>query len=59
MNIKSKVLKLHSKNIEKIEIAGKIQIENRYDLAIIYVPSVAKRCKKIGKNINKVYEYTN
>lgn len=56
---KNKILKAHKKNRGKIEVALKMPIRNREDLAISYTPGVAEVSKVISKNKNKALEYTN
>lgn len=42
----------------KLEIKCKKPILNREDLSIVYTPGVAKVCKEIHQNPEKVYEFT-
>lgn len=51
-------LKAHKESNGKLQIAGKMPINNKYDLAIAYTPGVAEPCKEIAKDKSKAYEYT-
>ncbi|MFW5436118.1 NAD(P)-dependent malic enzyme [Paenibacillus apiarius] len=58
MSIKEVALKAHKESNGKLQIAGKMPINNKYDLAIAYTPGVAEPCKEIAKDKSKAYEYT-
>ena len=58
MNYFEESLKLHEKNIGKIEIKSKVEITTREDLSLAYTPGVAEPCKKIHENEENVYKYT-
>lgn len=51
-------LELHEKNQGKIEVKGKVKVENRDDLSMAYTPGVAEPCRKIKENPDDVYKYT-
>lgn len=51
-------LKAHKESNGKLQIAGKMPINNKNDLAIAYTPGVAEPCKEIAKDKSKAYEYT-
>lgn len=51
-------LKAHKESNGKLQIAGKMPINNKHDLAIAYTPGVAEPCKEIAKDKSKAYEYT-
>lgn len=48
----------HRKNRGKLEIVGKLPIENKNDLSIAYTPGVAAPSLEIAKDINQAYELT-
>lgn len=52
-------LRLHPFYRGKIEIIPKCRIRDFNDFAIWYTPGVASPCKKIHRDIDKVYEMTN
>ena len=58
MNFKEEALILHRENRGKIQVVGKTEIRDMHDLTLVYTPGVAEPCKKIHKDISKVYEYT-
>ncbi|MBP2651642.1 MAG: maeB [Firmicutes bacterium] len=58
MNYFEESLKLHEKNMGKIEIKSKVEIATREDLSLAYTPGVAEPCRKIHENEENVYKYT-
>ncbi|WP_052220446.1 NAD(P)-dependent malic enzyme [Clostridium homopropionicum] len=58
MNYFEESLKLHEKNVGKIEIKSKVEITTREDLSLAYTPGVAEPCRKIHENQENVYKYT-
>ena len=58
MNYFEESLKLHEKNIGKIQVISKVHVETRDDLSLAYTPGVAEPCKKIYENEENVYKYT-
>lgn len=52
-------LQLHPFYRGKIEIVPKCVVRNLNDFAIWYTPGVAEPCKRIHKNKEEVYNYTN
>ncbi|BCN29292.1 NAD(P)-dependent malic enzyme [Anaeromicropila herbilytica] len=58
MNYYEESLKLHEKNIGKIEVVSKFEIRSREDLSLAYTPGVAEPCRKIHENEENVYKYT-
>ena len=58
MNYFEESLKLHEKNIGKIEVVPKMKVETRDDLCLAYTPGVAEPCRKIHENEENVYKYT-
>jgi malate dehydrogenase (oxaloacetate-decarboxylating) len=58
MNYFEESLKLHEKNVGKIEVTSKIKITTREDLSLAYTPGVAEPCRKIHENEENVYKYT-
>ncbi|MDS0525529.1 NAD-dependent malic enzyme [Clostridium sp. SHJSY1] len=58
MNYFEESLKLHEKNIGKLEIVSKVKVETKDDLSLAYTPGVAEPCRKIHENEENVYKYT-
>lgn len=58
MNYFEESLKLHKKNIGKIEIKSKVEATTRDDLCLAYTPGVAEPCRKIHENEEDIYQYT-
>lgn len=58
MNLREEAIKLHLDNNGKIEIATKVPISTRHDLALAYTPGVAEPCKDIKENKDLSFEYT-
>ena len=58
MNYFEESLKLHEKNIGKIEVVSKVALETREDLSLAYTPGVAEPCRKIHEDEENVYKYT-
>lgn len=58
MNYFEESLKLHEKNVGKIEVVSKVKVETREDLSLAYTPGVAEPCRKIHENEENVYKYT-
>jgi len=58
MNYFEESLKLHEKYSGKLEVASKIKIETKDDLALAYTPGVAEPCRKIFEDEENVYKYT-
>lgn len=58
MNYFEESLKLHEKNIGKLEIKSKLEVATREDLSLAYTPGVAEPCRKIHENEENVYKYT-
>jgi malate dehydrogenase (oxaloacetate-decarboxylating) len=58
MNYYEESLKLHEKNVGKIEVISKVKIESREDLSLAYTPGVAEPCRRIHDNEEDVYKYT-
>ncbi|HUC38796.1 MAG TPA: NADP-dependent malic enzyme [Candidatus Acidoferrum sp.] len=57
--IGEEALALHKKYKGKIEIIGKVALNDSKDLSIYYTPGVADVSSAIGKNTELSYEYTN
>lgn len=51
-------LELHKAHGGKIEIAGKVAVNDYDDLATAYTPGVAAPCRKIAENPDSAWEYT-
>lgn len=58
MSIKEEALKAHRECAGKLQITGKMPLNNKHDLALAYTPGVAEPCKEIAKDKSKAYEYT-
>ncbi len=58
MDLREETLKLHRENKGKIEVIGKVKVENSHDLSLAYTPGVAEPCKDICKDPDLAYEYT-
>jgi malate dehydrogenase (oxaloacetate-decarboxylating) len=58
MSLRDDALKLHKDNQGKLEVASKVQVRNRQDLALVYTPGVAEPCKEIKLNKDLSFEYT-
>lgn len=58
MDYKTESLKLHKELRGKIEIASRVNVSNKDELAIAYTPGVAEPCLEIQKNIDLSYVYT-
>jgi malate dehydrogenase (oxaloacetate-decarboxylating) len=51
-------LKLHRMHRGKLEVASKVPLKTRDDLATAYTPGVAQPCIEIHKNPEEAYQYT-
>ncbi|MEC0138916.1 malic enzyme-like NAD(P)-binding protein [Paenibacillus macerans] len=58
MSIKEEALQAHRESNGKLQIAAKMPLNNKHDLALAYTPGVAEPCKEIAKDKEKAYEYT-
>ncbi|MED4955038.1 malic enzyme-like NAD(P)-binding protein [Paenibacillus sp. FSL R5-0527] len=58
MSIKEEALQAHRVSNGKLQIAAKMPLNNKHDLALAYTPGVAEPCKEIAKDKEKAYEYT-
>ncbi|WP_025692169.1 NAD(P)-dependent malic enzyme [Paenibacillus zanthoxyli] len=58
MSIREEALQAHRISNGKLQIAAKIPLNNKHDLALAYTPGVAEPCKEIAKDKEKAYEYT-
>lgn len=58
MDLKERSLELHRRAKGKLEIRGKVPLNDREDLALAYTPGVAEACLEIAGNPDLVYEYT-
>ena len=52
-------LQAHKKHKGKIEISGKVVLQDTHDLSMYYTPGVAAVSSAIGKDTKLSYEYTN
>ena len=51
-------LRIHSNKKGKIQIISKIDLDDKDDLSIAYVPGVEAPCKKIMEDKSNVFRYT-
>lgn len=58
MNYFEESLKLHEKNVGKVNVVSKVKVQTRDDLSLVYTPGVAEPCRKIYENEENVYKYT-
>ena len=58
MDVKKESLRLHKEKMGEIEVVGKVHVDNKEDLSIIYTPGVAAPCLEIAKDKDKAYDYT-
>jgi malate dehydrogenase (oxaloacetate-decarboxylating) len=58
MSVKEESLRMHKEHKGMLEVVGKVKLENKHDLSIVYTPGVAEPCLEIAKDKNKVYDYT-
>ena len=59
MNYNELALKLHEEKQGKIEVVSKVPVNTKEDLSLAYTPGVAEPCRKIAKDKEEVYRYTN
>ncbi|MBC8536617.1 NAD(P)-dependent malic enzyme [Feifania hominis] len=58
MDKKEQAIRAHLEWAGKIEIAPRVKVETREDLAVAYTPGVAEPCLKIKEDKNLSYAYT-
>ena len=58
MDIYTESLKMHKKNVGKIDVVSTVKVENEHDLALAYTPGVAQPCREIAKNPDMLNTYT-
>lgn len=58
MDYRQLALELHKEKRGKLSVASKVNVENTFDLSLVYSPGVAEPCKEITKNRVEVYDYT-
>lgn len=58
MNVNEESLKMHKDNKGKLEVVGKVHVNNRHDLSVTYTPGVAQPCLEIAKDYDTIYDYT-
>jgi malate dehydrogenase (oxaloacetate-decarboxylating) len=58
MDYNKMALELHKKHQGKISVESKVEVKTKEDLSLAYTPGVAEPCRKIAKDVNKVYDYT-
>lgn len=59
MNYDQKALRLHEQFHGKIEMRGKMQVQSKEELSLVYTPGVAAPCRAIFENTENIYRYTN
>ncbi|WP_117149107.1 MULTISPECIES: NADP-dependent malic enzyme [Paraliobacillus] len=57
-NLREEAIKLHRKNLGKLEITSKVNIDNESDLSLVYTPGVGDVCKAIIDRPEEVDELT-
>ncbi|MBE3586912.1 NAD(P)-dependent malic enzyme [Desulfofundulus thermocisternus] len=58
MTLNEEAVEMHRKFHGKIEVGGKVSIDNEHDLSLAYTPGVAEPCRQIYAQKDLVYEYT-
>ena len=58
-NLYEEALALHEKYHGKLKVKSKVPCADAHDLSIAYTPGVAEPCRKIAKDPEKSYVYTN
>lgn len=58
MNVNEESLKMHEEYRGKLEVVGKVHVNDKHDLSVAYTPGVAQPCLEIAKDMNKIYDYT-
>ncbi|MCL1975965.1 MAG: NADP-dependent malic enzyme [Firmicutes bacterium] len=58
MSLRDDALSLHREFKGKLEIMGKVPVNDIRSLSLAYTPGVAEPCKEIALDEEKVYEYT-
>ncbi|MBI5158880.1 NADP-dependent malic enzyme [Candidatus Micrarchaeota archaeon] len=58
-DLNSEAIELHAKFRGKMEIKSRVAVNDGHALAVAYTPGVAEPCRRINKNKELVYEYTN
>lgn len=58
MDYNAASLVMHEENQGKLEVALKVELENKDDLSTAYTPGVAEPCRKIAQNPDDAYRYT-
>lgn len=52
-------LRLHEEHKGKTAVASKVPVKTKDDLSVAYTPGVAEPCRRIHRNPEEVYRYTN
>ena len=58
MSLREKALKLHKEHKGKLQIVGKVPVNDIESLSLAYTPGVAEPCREIAQDADKVYDYT-
>lgn len=58
VNVNEESLKMHKDNKGKLEVVGKVHVNDRHDLSVAYTPGVAQPCLEIAKDYDTIYDYT-
>ncbi len=58
MDYNKAALQMHEVHRGKIEVASKVSLTSKDDLATAYTPGVAEPCRRIAQNVDDVYKYT-
>ncbi len=59
MDIYEESAQLHEKHRGKISLGVKTPIKTTHDLSLAYTPGVAEPCRRIAKNPDDIWKYTN
>ncbi|MBI4182303.1 MAG: NADP-dependent malic enzyme [Candidatus Aenigmarchaeota archaeon] len=58
MDLSAEALELHAQARGKIQVAAKVPLRDRRDLALAYTPGVAAVCRAIARDPAEAYRYT-
>jgi malate dehydrogenase (oxaloacetate-decarboxylating) len=58
MSLREDALKLHREYRGKLEVVGKVPVNDIRSLSLAYTPGVAEPCREIERDADKVYDYT-
>jgi malate dehydrogenase (oxaloacetate-decarboxylating) len=58
MTLRDEALRLHEKNLGKLEVKSKVPLSTKEHLTLAYTPGVAEPCKEIARDKSLAYKYT-